>query len=102
LKRAFGGGFGNGMLSTFIQNNSMLNSRGYFEMRKEFLKVSKKNAIVDPLKATPEQLRLIRKQIIFNKRIDVFRKVRAAAITIAITLLFFSGFIYVVRMVFGF
>jgi hypothetical protein len=95
-------GYGNTMLTTYLKSSALLRSKGYFDTRAEFLKISKKHQIQNPREATPKQLRAIREQMIKDRKFDFWIKFRASLWTVIITILFFSGLIYYIRKVFDF
>lgn len=103
MKRRNYGTGGGAMFTNYLENLGLLNAKkSYFETREEWLKVSKKKRIQDPKKATPEQLRQIRKQLIKDRERDNWIRFISALATIIISALFISGLIYYVRRVFGF
>ncbi|UTW66218.1 hypothetical protein KFE94_16440 [bacterium SCSIO 12643] len=102
-RRNYNTGGGSAMFSSYLQNIGLLNTKkSYFETRKEWLKVSKKKQIKDPKKATPEQLRQIRNQLVKDRERDNWIRFISALATIIISMLLISGLIYYVRRVFDF
>lgn len=102
MKQVKGPGFGNAMFSSIQKNAGMLRGIGYFDRRKEYLKASKKVHLEDYKKSTPEQLQRLRAIYKEAKRQALIKKLLIMVLATIMTILLGYGFIYWMRLVFGF
>lgn len=87
-KMAGGAGHIYDMIARMRSNNNLLNKPGYFKMREAYIKITKKEAI-NYRKASPEELRHIRMQLIKQRRLEFVRMVTVIALTVIISITLF-------------
>ena len=102
MKQVKGPGFGNAMFSSIQKNAGMLRGIGYFDRRKEYVKASKKVHLEDYKESTPEQLQRLRAIYSEAKRQAILKKIVIMVLAMVITLFLGYGFIYWMRLAFGF
>ena len=97
-----GEGFTFDMISHLKRNNSYLKRRRYFDVKQEISKISEQLRIMDPKKATPEQLQQIRSHYTARRKKAIVKRFLAMILAIGMTVILIYGFIYWMRMVFVF
>jgi len=82
-----GEGFVFDMIANLKRNNSYLGRKSYFETKIDYKKAAVKQHIDDPKKATPQQLRAIRENVVKNRKKDTIKRISIFVVSLIITVL---------------